>query len=127
MSRVDRQRLHGACSLSPTTPAPGQAFSVNVTGGQPFAPVTIAVDPLALAPIPFGAAAIHVVSPFTFGLVDGVGVWGPPGCPTLDASGAISIPVARPTPALGLYGVRLQAGWIGPAGAAVTTPAILDG
>ena len=117
----------GVCALLPTTPAPGEAFSIVVTGGQPFAPVTIAVDPIAFPPAPFGAAAIHVSSPATFGLVDGVGVFGPGGFPPLDAAGAISIPVARPSPALGLYGVRLQAGWIGPGGGAVTTPALLDG
>jgi subtilisin family serine protease len=117
----------GACALAPTTPGPGEAFAINVTGGLPLAPVTIAVDPLALQPLPFGAAAIHVSSPFTFALVDGVGVFGPGGFPALDASGAISLPVARPEPALGLHGVRLQAGWIGPGGGVVTTPAILDG
>jgi subtilisin family serine protease len=117
----------GACSLAPTTPAPGEAFSINLTGGQPFAPVTLAVDPIAMGPLAFGSAALHVGSPATFALVDGVGVFGPGGVPTLDASGALSLPVARPAPALGLYGVRLQAGWIGPGGGVVTTPAILDG
>jgi hypothetical protein len=117
----------GACALLPTTPAPGEAFTIGVTGGQPFAPVTIAIDPLAFPPAPFGPAAIHVSSPATFALVDGVGVFGPGGLPALDAAGAISIQVARPSPALGLYGVRLQAGWIGPGGGAVTTPALLDG
>jgi hypothetical protein len=116
----------GACSLSPSAPAPGQAFTVAVTGGAPLAPVTIAVDPAAVPPAPFGAAALHVGSPAMFGLVDGVGVFGPGGVPTLDASGAISIPVARPPAALGLHGVRLQAGWIGPSGGVVTTPAVLD-
>jgi subtilisin family serine protease len=117
----------GLCKLSPTTPAPGDAFSVQVTGGQPFAPVTIAVDSLALPPLSLGSAALHVLSPYVFGLVDGIGVFGAGGSPTFDASGAISIPVARPAVPLSVYGVRLQAGWFGMGGVEVSTPALLDG
>jgi hypothetical protein len=62
-----------------------------------------------------------------FGLVDGLGVFGPVGFPAFDANGAISIPVARPAVPLNIHGVRLQAVWFGPGGVEMSTPALMDG
>jgi subtilisin family serine protease len=122
-----RNGYAGACTLAPPTPAPNEAFSINVIGGQPFAPVTLVVDPIASAPLPFGAAAIHVGSPLAFPILDGLGVFGgPAGLPTLDGAGAISIPIVRPAVPLGIFGIRVQAGWIVLGVPTVSTPAVLD-
>jgi hypothetical protein len=123
---VLRDGYAGRCALWPTTPAPGEAFTLTVAGGPAFAPVTVVVDPLWAPPLPFGTAAIHVASPLAFPLVDGLGVWGPAGLPTLDATGSIAFPVARPAPALLLHGIRVQAAWIAGGLPVLTPPALLD-
>jgi subtilisin family serine protease len=128
----------GSCIAVPAVPQPGQAFTIFVTGGIPFAPLTVMVDLLhmqtgsALLPIPMLDLAVHGIPQNMLALFDGLGIgWafgGGAGGPTwFDGAGVWSLPFNRPMPGISLNAIRLQAIWLSPMGVPqIATPLVGD-